>query len=58
MSSQLFFEDGMDIMTQINKRRAQGTGKILIHLDVHRMRGVSGVGKSSSAEAAANAIAA
>jgi hypothetical protein len=32
--------------------------KILVQLDVHRMYGTAGTGKSSSAEAAANAMAA
>jgi hypothetical protein len=32
--------------------------KILVQLDVHRMCGTAGTGKSSSAEAAANAMAA
>lgn len=57
-SNQFFVKDGMDVMTQVIQRDAENTRKILIQLEVHRMRGVSGVGKSSSAEAAANAIAA
>jgi hypothetical protein len=58
MSCWLFFENGMDVMTQISEDGTKNTRNILIQFEIHRMRGVSGVGKSSSAEAAAKAIAA
>jgi hypothetical protein len=45
-------------MTEVFQEVCQPEGKVLVQLDLHRMCGTSGTGKSSSAEAAANAMAA
>src|SRR5215469_1930828 len=49
---------GMNFVPEIFQQGCKLMGKILIELDLHRMCGTSGTGKSSSAEAAANAMAA
>jgi hypothetical protein len=48
----------MNIVSEFLQQDGEPEGKILIQLNLHRMWGTSGMGKSSSAEAAANAIAA
>jgi len=53
-----FFVQGMNFVPEIFQQGCKLMGKILIELDLHRMCGTSGTGKSSSAEAAANAMAA
>jgi hypothetical protein len=58
LSRQTFFHCCVDSMTEVSQRNRQTEREILVQLDLHRTWGVSGTGKSSSAEAAANAIAA
>src|SRR5208282_5608716 len=48
----------MNIAAEFFQRICKPEGKILVQLDLHRMCGTSGTGKSSAAEAAANAMAA
>jgi hypothetical protein len=55
---QAFFENCVNIVPQAAERRTQTTRKILVQLKFHRMRGVSAVGMSSAAEAAAKTMAA
>jgi len=52
------FMHGMRVVTEVFQQSYKPEGKILVQLDLHRMCGTSGTGKSSSAEAAAKAMAA
>jgi len=56
--SKSFFVQRMSFVPEILQQGRKPMGKILIELDLHRMCGTSVTGKSSSAEAAANAMAA
>src|ERR1700676_5743805 len=58
MSGQILFMDGVNIMPHRTESWAEAVREILIQLEFHRMRGVSGVGRSFSAEAARKAMAA
>jgi len=49
---------GVHIMAEVLQRGCKVQRQILVQLDLHRKSGMAGVGKSSSAEAAAKAIAA
>lgn len=55
---QTFIQHRINIMAERLKIVAQRGGHVLIQFDSHATRGVSGVGRSSSAEAAAKAMAA
>ena len=48
----------MNVVTEIFQQGCKPERKILVQLDLHRMCGTAETGKSSSAEAAANAMAA
>jgi hypothetical protein len=53
---QTFLGDSIDFMAELGKDSNESAGKILVELDLHRILGTFGVGRSSSAEAAAKAI--
>jgi hypothetical protein len=48
----------MYVVSKVFEEGCKPLGKILVQLDLHRMCGPAGTGKSSSAEAAAKAMAA
>jgi hypothetical protein len=48
----------VDIMTHGFQNAGKTYGEVFVELDLHRIRGTAGTGRSSSAEAAAKAIAA
>src|SRR5258708_39948477 len=52
------FMSSMNLVAQTFQYRCEPVRKILIQLNFHRMCGAAGTGRSSSAEAAANTIAA
>src|SRR5580704_6754151 len=58
MANELFFMSGMHVVTDVFQQDCKLNGKILVQLDIHRIIGTAGKGKSSSADAAANAMAA
>jgi len=58
MTSSLLVMNCMNVMCEFFKEARKPKRKILVKLDLHRMFGLSKTGKSSSAEAAANAMAA
>src|SRR5215468_7968992 len=58
MADEPLFMYGMNVVTEAFQLGCKPEGEILVQLDFHRMCGTSGTGKSSSAEAAANAMAA
>ena len=53
-----FVMQGVNVMTEFVQQSCKREWKVLIQLDLHRICGTAGTGKSSSAEAAANAMAA
>jgi hypothetical protein len=57
-ANELLIVHGMNVMTDISQHGCEPDREVLAQLDLHRMCGIAGTGKSSSAEAAANAIAA
>ena len=57
-SGQAFTAGGVYVVPKILQRRRKLQRQILVQLDFHRKSGTAGVGRSSSAEAAAKAIAA
>jgi hypothetical protein len=58
LATQVFFGDSVNVVAEICQACGQMRRKIFVELDPHRMCGVAGTGRSSSAEAAAKAIAA
>jgi hypothetical protein len=48
----------MNVVSKVFEKGCMAIRKILVQLDLHRMCGTAGTGKFSSAEAAANAMAA
>src|SRR5580692_3164621 len=58
LAAQVFFGDCVNVVAEIYQDCGQMHGKVFVELDLHRMCGVAGTGKSSSAEAAAKAMAA
>jgi len=58
MADKMLIVNGMYIVTEAFQSNCKAEGEILVQLDSHRMCGNSGTGRSSSADAAANAIAA
>jgi hypothetical protein len=48
----------MSVVTEVFQQDCQTKREILVQFDPHRICGTAGTGKSSSAEAAANAMAA
>jgi len=58
LATQVLFGNGVNIVAEIRQDRGEMRRKIFVELDPHRMCGVAGTGRSSSAEAAAKAIAA
>jgi len=56
MSNQSLLVDRLNIMAEFSEQSCKPEGEILVQLYFHRMCGTSGTGKSSSAEAAANAM--
>ncbi len=48
----------MNFVSEAIEKGCKPIRKILVQLDLHRMRSTAGTGESSSAEAAANAMAA
>jgi len=48
----------MSVVTEVFQQDRKAKRKVLVQLDLHRTCGTAGTGKSSSAEAAANAMAA
>src|ERR1700761_180527 len=58
LSRETFFCRRVDFVTEVSQCNRQTEREILVQLDLHRTWGVSGTGKSSSADAAANAMAA
>jgi len=57
MSHELLLMHGMNVVTELLQHSRKPERKVLVQLNLHRMCGTSGTGKSSSAEAAANAMA-
>src|SRR5450755_2625067 len=57
-AAQIFFGNRMDIVGETREGCNQTYGKILVEFDLHQKCGIDGTGRSSSAEAAAKAIAA
>src|SRR5208282_963590 len=57
-TSQVLFANCVDIVLETRQDYGQTRGKVLVEFDFHQKWGVAGTGRSSSAEAAANAIAA
>ena len=58
MADQPLIAKRMNVVTVAFQHGSKLERKILVQLNLHRMRGTAGTGKSSSAEAAANAMAA
>src|ERR1700704_3037251 len=58
MADEPFIMQGMNVVAEILQQGCKPERKILVQLDIDRMCGTAGTGKSSSAEAAANAMAA
>ena len=58
MADETLYVCRMNIVPQVLQQFCQLKRKILVQLDLHRTCGTSGTGKSSSAEEAANAMAA
>src|ERR1700733_7040787 len=58
MSGERLLVDSVHIVTDVIQQDCKPNGEILVQLDLHRISGTAGKGKSSSADAAANAIAA
>src|SRR5258708_1919150 len=56
--TQVLFGNSVNIVAEIRQDCGEMHRKVFVELDSHRMCGVAGTGKSSSAEAAAKAIAA
>src|ERR1039458_2580046 len=50
------FHNGVDIVAHRSQPWGQQRGQILIEFDLHRIWGMAGTGRSSSADAAAKAI--
>lgn len=53
---QAFLRDGIGLVSQLNEDSSQPGRQVLVQFDLHEMLGMLGTGRSSSAEAAANAI--
>ena len=58
MAQKEFTMKRMNVVSKVLEEGCQPIRKILVQLDLHRMCGTAGTGKSSSAEAAANEMAA
>jgi hypothetical protein len=58
LATQAFVLDGGDVVPDYFKFGGQAHRQVLVQLDPHRISGLAGTGKSSSAEAAAKEIAA
>src|SRR6266496_6247748 len=57
-ATQILFSNGVNIVVETQQDYGQTRKKVLVEFDPHQKCGVAGTGISSSAEAAANAIAA
>jgi hypothetical protein len=57
-AEKVFVTYGMNVTPKFSEHGGQASGKIFVELGFHRKRGVAATGRSSSAEAAAKAIAA
>ena len=55
---QTFVDGSVNVMAEVLKKFCHNFGEVFVQLDFHRTSGIAGIGKSSSAEAAAKAIAA
>src|ERR1019366_10565363 len=53
---QAFIPNGLDVVPKECQPRGKTSGQILIEFDLHRIWGMAGTGRSSSADAAAKAI--
>jgi hypothetical protein len=58
LAGEAFFTRRLDILTELLQNWSDAGGQILVQLNFHRTCGVAGAGSSSSADAAAKAIAA
>jgi len=53
---QAFLRDGIGFVFQLSEGSSQPCRQVLVQFDLHEMFGMLGTGRSSSADAAANAI--